>query len=141
MLTSADNQAIAFDRFCRCRFLVRTRHQAAASVQQAATLLAHARSHGQVAAAFFGERPRQKGGTSSPQVRVQSRIGEADPARLKSIAPDDVEQCALRLGHLRLAKHVEDIVGPDRFPVPRPDIHAHQDVALLDRRLRSQASG
>ena len=46
----------------------------------------------------------------------------------------------MRLAHFGLAKHIEDVVGADGFPVPGADVHAHQDVALLDRRLRSQAS-
>ena len=71
---------------------------------------------------------------------MQGRFGEADAARLDSVSPHDVEQRTVRLVELGLPEHVEDVVGPDCFPVPRAHIHADQDVTLLDGRERRQAA-
>ena len=79
-------------------------------------------------------------GTSPSQDRAHGRLGEADATRLDSVPADNVEKGALGLARFGLAKHIEDVVGPDRLPVPAADIHAHEDVALLDGRLRGGAT-
>ena len=38
----------------------------------------------------------------------------------------------LGLGGLGLSQNVEDVVGPDRFPVPGAHVHADQDVTFLN---------
>ena len=78
--------------------------------------------------------------TSLAHHRLDRRVGEADPARLNAVAADQVKNGALGLSGLGLAQHVEDVVGPDRFPVACTDVHAHQDIAFLDGGLGRRAA-
>ena len=72
---------------------------------------------------------------------LDPRLGQADPARLDPVLADEIENCALGLDGFRLAQDVEDVVGPNRFPVPRAHVHAHQDVTFLNGGLGCGAAG